>query len=121
MSADILVTSLNEIVLDPINNIKIRDQTTKGNHMDSLASDIITYVTNNKHYLDKCSKVENLRTIMYATNFGQPQSREGMLHKIVVNNEDRSMHNYFSDILMEVSLHSHAVESDLLFFYVREL
>ena len=121
MSADILVTSLNEIVLDPINNIKIRDQATKGNHMDSLASDIITYVTNNKHYLDKCSKVENLRTIMYATNFSQPQSREGMLHKIIVNNEDRSMHNYFSDTLMEVSLHSHAVESGLLFFYVREL
>ena len=57
---------------------------------------------------------------MYATNFGQPQSREGMLHKIIVNNEDRSMHNYFSDTLMEVSLHSHAVESGLLFFYMRE-
>ena len=46
MSADILVTSLNEIVLDPISNIKIRDQTTKGKHMDSLTLDIITYVTN---------------------------------------------------------------------------
>ena len=28
ISADILVTSLNEIALDPINNIKIPDQTT---------------------------------------------------------------------------------------------
>ena len=70
MSADILVTSLNEIALYPINNIKIPDQTTKGNHMASLASDIFTYLTKNKHYLDKCSKVvEHLSTIMYATNF----------------------------------------------------
>ena len=38
--------------------------------MVSLASDIFTYLTKNKHYLDKCSKVvEHLSTIMYATNF----------------------------------------------------
>ena len=43
--------------LDPINNITIPDQTTKGNHMASLASNIVTYLTNNDYYLDKCSKV----------------------------------------------------------------
>ena len=116
MSADILVISLNEIALDPINNIKIPGQTTKGNHMASLASDIITYLTNNKYYMDKCSKVvEHLSTIMYATNFGQPLSRESMCHKVIVNNEDRSIHNYFSDTLLEISKHSHALESGLLF------
>ena len=110
MSADILVISLNEIALDPINNIKIPGQTTKGNHMASLASDIITYLTNNKYYMDKCSKVvEHLSTIMYATNFDQPLSRESMWHKIIVNNEDRSIHNYFSDTLLEISKHSHAL------------
>ena len=116
MSADILVTSLNEVALDPINNIKIPDQTTKGNHMASLASDIVTYLTNNKYYLDKCSKVvQHLSTIMYATNFGQSQSRESMWPKIIANNEDRSIHNYFSDTLLEISKYSHAVESGLLF------
>ena len=116
MSADILITNLNEIALDLINNIKIPDQTTKGNHMASLASEIVTYLTNNKYYLDKCSKVvEHLSTIMYATNFGQPQYRESMWHKIIVNNEDRSIHNYFRNTLLEISKHSHAVESGLLF------
>ena len=39
--------------------------------------------------MDKCNKVvEHLINIMYATNFGQPQSREGVWHKIIVNNED---------------------------------
>ena len=110
MSADILVISLNEIALDPINNIKIPGQTTTGNHMASLASDIVTYLTNNKYYMDKCSKVvEHLSTIMYVTNFGQPLSRESMWHKIIVNNEDRSIHNYFSDTLLEISKHSHAL------------
>ena len=42
MSAGILVTSLNEMALNPISNIKIPDQATKGNHMASLASDIVT-------------------------------------------------------------------------------
>ena len=80
--------------------------------MASSASEIITYLTNNKYYMDKCSKVvEHLSAIMYATNFGQPQSRESMWHKIIVNNEDRSLHNYFSDTLLEISKHSHAVES----------
>ena len=84
--------------------------------MASSASEIITYLTNNKYYMDKCSKVvEHLSAIMYATNFGQPQSRESMWHKIIVNNEDRSLHNYFSDTLLEISKHSHAVESGLLF------
>ena len=116
MSVDILITSLHEIALDPINNITIPDQTTKGNHMASLTSNIVTYLTNNDYYLDKCSKVvEHLSTIKYATNFDQIQSREGMWHKIIVNNEDRSIHNYFSDTLLEISKHSHAVESGLLF------
>ena len=111
----ILITSLNEIALDPISNIKIPDKTTKGNHMASLASEIVTYLTNNKYHLDKCSKVvEHLSTIMYTTNFGQPQSRESMWHKIIVNNEDRSIHNYFSDTLLEISKHSHVAESGLL-------
>ena len=48
MSTEILITSLNEIALDSINNIKIQDQTTKGNHMASLASDIVAYLINNK-------------------------------------------------------------------------
>ena len=92
MSADILVTSLNEIALYPINNIKIPDQTTKGNQMASLASDIVTYLTNNKYYKDKCSKiVEHLSTIMYVTSFGQLQSRKSMWHKIIADNEDRSI------------------------------
>ena len=68
MSADILITSLNEL----INNIKVPNQTTKCNHMASLASDAVTFLTNNKYYLDKCSTaVEHLSTIMYATNLGQ--------------------------------------------------
>ena len=48
MSADILVTSRNEIASNTINNIRILDQTPKGN-MASLASDIVTYLTNNKY------------------------------------------------------------------------
>ena len=48
MSADILVTSRNEIASNTINNIKISDQTPKGN-MASLASDIVTYLENNKY------------------------------------------------------------------------
>ena len=89
MSADILITSLNEIALDLINNIKIPDQTTKGNHMAILASEIVIYLPNNKYYLDKCCRVvEHLSSIMYPTNFGQPQSLESMWHKIIVNNED---------------------------------
>ena len=51
---------------------------------------------------------------MYATNFGQPQGRE-MWHKIIVNNEDRSIHNYFSNTLLEILKHTHAVASGLLF------
>ena len=83
--------------------------------MARLASEIVTYLTNNKYYMDKRSKVvEHLSAIMYATNFGQPQSRESMWHKMIVNNEDRSLHNYFSDTLLEISKHSHAVESGLL-------
>ena len=35
--------------------------------------------------------------------------------KIIANNEDRSIHNYFSDTLLEISKYSHAVESGLLF------
>ena len=116
MSADILFTSLNEIALDLINNIKIQDQAIKGNHMGSLASDIVTYLTNNKYYLDKCSKVvEHLSTIMHATTFSQSQSRESMWYIIIVNNEDRSIHNYFIDTLLEISKHLHAVESGFLF------
>ena len=65
--------------------------------------------------MDKCSKVVEHLSNMYATNFGRPQSRESMWHKIIVNNEDRSTHNYFSDTLVEISKHSHAVESSLLF------
>ena len=49
MSADIVVTSLNEIALDSISNIKIPDQTTIANHMASLASDIVTYLKINKY------------------------------------------------------------------------
>ena len=116
MSADILVTSLDEIALEPINNIKIPDQTTKGHHMASLTSEIVTYLTNNKYYYDKCGKiVEQLSAIMYTTNFGQPQSQESMWHKILVDNEDISIHNYFSDTLLKISKHSHAVESGYLF------
>ena len=66
--------------------------------------------------MDKRSKVvEHLNAIMYAKNFGQPQSRESMWHKIIVNNEDISLHNSFSDTLLEISKYSHAVESGLLF------
>ena len=112
LGSDILVTSLDKIALDPINNIKIPDQTTKGHHMARLTSEIVTYLTNNKYYYDKCGKVvEQLSASMYTTNFGQPQSQESMWHKILVNNEDRSIHNYFSDTLLEISKHSHAVES----------
>ena len=42
-----------------------------------------------------------------------------MWHKVIVNNEDRSIHNYFSDTLLEISKHSHAFES-YLFFHLRE-
>ena len=45
---------------------------------------------------------------------GRPQGRESMWHKLFVNNEERSIHNYFSDTLVEISKHSHAVESSLL-------
>ena len=38
-----------------------------------------------------------------------------MWYKIIVSNEDRSIHNCFSDTLLEISKHSHAVESGLLF------
>ena len=66
--------------------------------------------------MDNCCEVaEHLSTIMYATNFCQPQSRESIWHKIIVDNEDRSIHNYFSDTLLEISKHSHAIESGLLF------
>ena len=116
MTADIVVTSFNEIALDSINNIKIPDQTTIANRMASLASDIVTYLKNNKYYMDKYSKVvKHLDIIIYATKFGQPQSRESMWHKIIINNEDRSIHSYFSDTLLEIPKHSNAVESGLLF------
>ena len=66
--------------------------------------------------MDKCSEVvQHLSTIMYATNFGQPQSWESMWHKVIVDNEERSIHRYFSDTLLKISKHSHAVESGLLF------
>ena len=84
MSAYILFSTLNEIALDLTNHIKIPDQRTKGNRTASLASDIVTYLTSNKYYLNKHNEVvEHLSTIMYATNFGhimyatnfgQPQS-----------------------------------------------
>ena len=70
VSTEILIACLNEIALDLINNIKIQYQTTKGNQIACLASDIVTYLINNKYYLDKCSRVvEHLSTIMYATKF----------------------------------------------------
>ena len=117
-----MVTDLNEIALDPINKIKIPDQTTKSDQMASLASDIVTYLTNDKYYLDKCSKVvEHLSTIMYATNFGQPQIRESMWHKIIVNNEDRFIHNYFSDTLLEISKIHMLLKVLYYLIYKREL
>ena len=66
--------------------------------------------------MDKCSEVvQHLITIMYATNFGQPQCRKRMWHKVIVDNEERSIYRYFSDTLLKISKYSHAVESGLLF------
>ena len=121
ISVDILVTSLNEIALYPINNIKIPDQTTKGNHMASLALDIVTYLTNNKYYKDKCSKiVEHLSTIMYVTNFGQLQSRESMWHKIIADNENRSITILVIHYWRSQNIHT-LLKMVCGFTYVREL
>ena len=43
------------------------------------------------------------------------QNSESVWHKIIVNNKESTIHNYFSDTLLEISKHSHAVESGLLF------
>ena len=121
ISVDILVTSLNEIALYPINNITIPDQTTKGNHMASLALDIVTYLTNNKYYKDKCSKiVEHLSTIMYVTNFGQLQSRESMWHKIIADNENRSITILVIHYWRSQNIHT-LLKMVCGFTYVREL
>ena len=42
-----------------------------------------------------------------------------MWQKIIVNNGNRSINNYFSDTLLKISKHSDAVESGLL-FHLRE-